>query len=132
MIEEYYCNEGENLLDVVCPGIWFQLHILGLKCRDGNKRKRKLFEETIEDHRNDFFCIHCRKHLDLLCKKIPLSSFSGTYDENGRDIGLFKWTWLIHNKVNRRLGKPTMAFNVALKMFSELLDNEGSCSVCSK
>ena len=132
MIEDYYCNGNQTFLEVVCPGIWFEIHILGSKCKNGNQKDIKKFKEKIEDLKENFFCINCRNHFNLLCKKIPLSDFLKVYDSNGNNIGPFKWTWIIHNKINMRLGKEIMPFKTADDMYSEVLGVTGKCSACMK
>lgn len=117
------------LIEIVGPGIWFNLHINSLKCE--NKVKKKKIIDDIEDMRKTFFCTKCRNHINLFCKKYPIFNCPIVYDQDGNDISLFRWTWLLHNHVNIRLGKPIMTLDEALDFYSNVLSNDDTCNTCS-
>lgn len=131
MIHEYYTDGNKTFLEIVGPGIWFELHVLGLQCRNRDKDKQNRLVDKVNYLLSYFFCSICRNHFRLLCKKIPLNKFFDIIDEHGNDIGPFKWTWLIHNRVNQRLGKDTIPLNIALRMYEEVLESIEGNRTCS-
>lgn len=99
----------------VGTGVWFVLH---LKSRHAND------DSTIQSFLNDFElviqnfpCLKCRKHMmEYVRDHNPTSYINYTY--NGQKLGMFRYIWEFHNEVNRRVGKPMISWEDALKMFS--------------
>jgi len=65
-------------------------------------------------------CGGCRIHAQDFIQKNDIRQHFNTQEIiNGRiyDTGLFKWTWLLHNSVNKKLCKPEMNFFDAFKLY---------------
>jgi hypothetical protein len=68
--------------------MWGALHILGLT--------RSLTPEFLEEFTKAIPCPMCAGHFKQVLENWPLSD----------DPDQFRWTVLVHNQVNERLGKP--------------------------
>ena len=100
---------------VTGPGLWFFLHL-------------KAYHATTEDNAleliNDLWllakkhpCIVCRKHMGIYLNKHPPRDHIEYIDNTGRNVGIFRYTWLFHNFVNQHLKKPIMSFDDAISQF---------------
>ena len=38
-------------------------------------------------------------------------------NQDGEEVGFFKWSWIFHNAVNSRLEKPIISWETALSMY---------------
>jgi len=97
------------------PGVWLSGHILAI--------------DSIDDMSIDFFmgwinkmlyrlpCPICVKHATDYLSRHPMESYRDSVDVNGVRNGMFIWTWLFHNDVNNRLGKPTVDYEDAYNMY---------------
>lgn len=86
----------------VGPGIWFSLHTSAIKATTiGSKESFILFVNSVCDN---FKCMKCKPHFR---KFIDTHNFKNYWNikHKGHDIGFFKWTWELHNEVNKFLGK---------------------------
>lgn len=102
---------------VVGPGVWFSIH---LKAKNATTHRRKEdFIEYMNMLSEEFPCIKCRKHIQAYLKENSFDNFYNMTDEDDEDIGLFKWTWIFHNTVNNRLGKPYIDWETAWSMYDE-------------
>lgn len=115
-------------IDIVGAGIWFELHLEAIKCNNAERKRR--FIAKITEMRETFFCDKCRQHLDLFCRKFPIQKRLIVYDKEGNDVSFFRWTWLLHNHVNYRLGKDIICFEDALETFKNIIDSKSVCGVC--
>lgn len=103
------------------PGLWIFIH---LKAKNAVDPKGK--EEFMSDmnlYYQEFPCAKCRGHLREYMDTHPFEPFMNMKDTNGREIGLFKWTWMFHNAVNTRLHKPYLDWQTVYEMY-ELDKNE--------
>lgn len=92
------------------PGVWLEIHTFALE----NDSKAA---STILSMIKKFPCEKCRKHAMEYISKHPIEESVGKILEHEgvkRSIGLFVWTWIFHNNVNVRLGKPAMRLTDAL------------------
>lgn len=62
-------------------------------------------------------CAVCKAHTKKFMRKHPMEEYWTYIDDDGRDRGLFRWTWIFHNDVNRRLGKERVRWHKAVKMY---------------
>lgn len=86
------------------PGIWFSLHIEAVKCTsDDTKKSFIIFVNSICDN---FKCAKCQIHFRTFINTHPFLLYWNIKDAQGRDIGFYKWTWELHNQVNKFLNKP--------------------------
>lgn len=72
-------------------------------------------------------CDECRQHFPLVLKRINIDDFMGS------NIKLLQWTCLVHNDVNRRLGKEEIQFTDVYNFYlGQSSYCNGSCSVKHK
>jgi hypothetical protein len=65
-------------------------------------------------------CGGCKMHTQEFIKTNDIREYYNTQEIiNGRiyDIGFFKWSWKLHNSVNKKLYKPELEFNDAFKLY---------------
>jgi hypothetical protein len=99
-------------------GVWWTIHIMALSAT--NISKAKSFADMIDVIAENFFCEECKPHIQNYLRAFHSSNFLSSIDENG----MFSWSFLFHNAVNSRIGKPILSFEEALfKMKS-------NCSNC--
>lgn len=106
-----------NFIEKLGPGIWYIIHKEALICKDD-----KVYLQFIYRLRDNFPCEYCKKHFSLFLEKNPVEDY--VHIENG----LFIWSWKFHNSVNKRLGKPFIPYELALKLYT----SESSCNLCMK
>ena len=97
------------------PELWFDLHLEALHAID-DKRKKK-FANKIKKVYKSIQCKRCKGHMKKFIKGHPLSMYDRRYDDEGKDIGMFLWSWKFHNDVNKRTDKRIMDFREAYKMY---------------
>ena len=95
-------------MQLLGPGWWMKIHRDAMKAT--TEERKRVFEYNIEEDCNTFPCGKCKIHLRKFLDTHPLKKYWQVYDIKGRDIGFFKWTWELHNQVNRFLEKyqPTL------------------------
>lgn len=79
------------MLPLVFDYSWERLHACGART----------LAPTVQDYAERFPCEECRDHFSALVADHPFPLEHVATDEEAR-----VWTWLTHNIVNRRLGKP--------------------------
>lgn len=100
------------------PGNWYTIHKMAYEAQ--NEIKKRRFWDYIEFLRNNFSCKQCRQHMQNYINDNPIASYWDRKDKNGREYGMFEWSWRFHNAVNKRLGKTTIDnMNDAMKMYME-------------
>jgi hypothetical protein len=105
------------------PGQWQAIHIYA-KHATTDETKRA-FVDYIMMIANNLKCEKCRMHaLDYLAKN-PLKDYFNIKNAQGVDIGMLKWTWIFHNSVNSRLGKPLMDWETCYAIYGD--SNSGVC-----
>ena len=97
------------------PGQWYTIHKIA-KCAT-TERKKQFFVEFIDDVCEEMRCGRCKQHMIEYMQQNPFSPFWNMRDRDGSQIGMFKWTWLFHNSVNERLGKPIVDWETAKHMY---------------
>lgn len=110
--------------EIVGPGVWFSIHLLAKNA--STIAKKDHFIDYMKQLSLDFPCMKCRTHIQAYLKDNPFEPYYTILNEEGDDIGLFKWSWAFHNTVNNRLGKPYMEFQTAWDMYSD--DSDMVCS----
>ena len=109
---------------IVGPGTWWVTHMKGKDATND-----ELIEDFI-DHMyflaENFSCKKCRKHIQQYMETHPFDDLKNLRNEEGERIGMFKWSWLFHNAVNTRIGKPYVEWETAVEMFYKEQE------VCSK
>ena len=105
------------------PGAWFTMHVYARNST--TPEAKKSFINYCRIIISNLKCEKCRAHaLDYL-NQHPIDDFLNIKSNDGADIGMFKWTWMFHNAVNSRLGKPIFDWDTAYVMYSDT--NYGIC-----
>src|SRR5687767_7740845 len=97
-------------------GIWFVIHTLALNFNG----KTDYFEWMMNTLSDNFGCDLCKPHIKKFMIDHPFKNYMNIYYKN-EDIGYFKWTWELHNNVNKRLNKPILAFDEALNLYKNMI-----------
>lgn len=111
---------------VLGPSAWTFIHIKAkLAVDDLTKRN---FIDEMYFHYHNFPCLNCRNHIQEYMNTHSFEPFYNMTNPSGREIGMFRWSWLFHNTVNQRLGKPYMSWNTACEMYEI---NENTFTPCT-
>jgi len=108
-------------------GIWFTIHIMA-KHADTPERKNQ-FIDYMYLLSAEFPCGKCRNHIQEYLRNNSFDPFMNIKNENGEDIGMFKWSWLFHNTVNIRLHKPYLDWDTAWGMYDSGREVCTNCGV---
>lgn len=112
---------------IIGPGIWFDIHVTAINATT-NKLK-EAFVIYINNLCENFRCKKCQPHFREFIDNNPLANYWGIYSPTDRkDIGFFKWSWLLHNEVNARLRKYQPTFEEAYRFFAN--SDMGACFNC--
>ena len=130
--KEYKDVGNENLKKLADPrsfgpGGWLMIHILAYNAT--SERNKKAFERDMANICSGLKCHTCQGHCGKYLADNPMRDreYWNAKDEEGRDIGMFKWSWAFHNAVNKRLGKPILDYDTAYHLYSNSPD-----TVCTK
>ena len=104
------------------PGVWYDMHILGKNAIA--PASKKLFIDYMNVLAKTFSCMECRTHIIAYMKINPFKPYLTVKNEEGVEVGLFKWSWLFHNVVNRRIRHPEVSWE---KAYSLYYSDEGVC-----
>jgi hypothetical protein len=108
------------------PGIWFTLHTTSLTAVD--TESKKAFAAMVKSIIHGIKCEECHGHATAYLEKNPIEKFFNIKDDKtSAEIGCFKWTWIFHNAVNRRLQKKEIDFQTALMMYAK----KETCKDCT-
>lgn len=108
------------------PGIWFKMHTDAIGAISDSLKES--FEININITCDNFRCKKCQGHFRKFIDTYPLRNYRNIYDAKERDIGFFKWTWELHNQVNKFLGKYQPTLEEAYGFFSDI--EAGACFNC--
>lgn len=87
---------------------WDNIHIRARNAITDDLRKE--FENYIEYLTYTFPCPKCRPHIKSYLSSHSIKRQSKV--ENGKNVGIAKWSWEFHNDVNKRLKKPIMSWDI--------------------
>src|SRR5947207_15311955 len=90
--------------------LWYDIHSRSLEFR-----KRREFKKFITWIHKNLTCKTCRDHLGRYMKKHKIKNECQKKNKSGYEF--FKWTWKLHNDVNRKLGKQELSYNHAKEMY---------------
>jgi hypothetical protein len=97
------------------PFFWHTIHIVALgypsKPSYAHKKAAKEFYESLKIL---IPCPECRNHYVKYLEILPLTPHLDSRDD------LFKWTVLLHNEVNKSLGKPEFTQAQSIAFYSRL------------
>jgi hypothetical protein len=106
--------------------MWFTLHTMAARATSDSLKRA--FVTYITTLARIFPCIKCRSHFVEFIDKHPLVNYWQRKSSKGDDIGMFMWTWELHNEVNQRLGKPRPSLEAAYHYYQQ---QEGfACQNC--
>jgi hypothetical protein len=108
------------------PGIWFKIHI------DAKSAVTDLLKQAFIVNINalcdNFKCKKCQPHFRKFIDTHPLKDYWNIKNSNGADIGFFKWSWELHNQVNKFLDKYQPTLEEAYAFYSD--SEAGACFNC--
>lgn len=109
--------ENTTDISVVGPGIWWTLHSLAAKAQ--TPATRKTFFDFVTYLKQSFPCEKCRPHINKFFDTHPVTNYDGDMI-NGKDVGLFRMTHIMHSQVNERLKKAFFPFEKAYDIYFNL------------
>ena len=96
-------------------GIWFLLHRMAILSTTDTKKAQ--FINYVTFLTSDFPCEKCRNHLKEFIVNNPFHLYMYVSNGDNSDVGIFKWTWALHNSVNTKLSKPKLDFPTAYNLY---------------
>jgi len=102
------------------PGAWLTIHIMAYHAI--SESEKKAFEKNMKHICDGLKCHTCQDHCKEYLKNNPIRDYWNVKNREGKQIGMFKWSWTFHNAVNTRLGKPVLDFNTAYHLYSDAPD----------
>ena len=114
---------------IIGPGIWITIHIKARQAKTDAKKKE--FIDYMWFLADNFPCMNCRKHINEYIRTHPFEHLYNLKNDEGVDIGMFKWSWMFHNAVNTRLRKPYMDWKTAWEMYS-MYDEDSDVKPCTE
>lgn len=106
--------------------LWLKIHIDGISAT--TDELKRAFVININALCNNFKCKKCQGHFRKFIDTHTLRAYWNIKDSKGRDIGFFKWTWELHNQVNKFLNKYQPSFEEAYNFYSD--SEAGACFDC--
>lgn len=111
------------------PDAWSIIHTFAAGFNNSSKYNKTNITNFFKYFAEVLPCEECKKHFKVLLQKYPITS-NGILES---PQNLLKWTVFLHNKVNERLGKSVVDFNVVRnkyeshKMKCVIFKNENTC-----
>ena len=91
------------------PGLWSTIHTIAAGA--DTQEKREAFKIFVESLCGCLPCDKCRIHLDKNLDKLPIDNYMVS------NVELFKWSWMLHNIVNKSNGKKEFSYEEAQKVY---------------
>jgi len=109
-------EEGPSIQKLHFYVIWDMIHS---KARDAtDESSQRDFIEFMSEVCKYIPCGDCSQHCKNYLSSHPFTNYINIRDEqDGRLIGMFIWSWLFHNAVNKRLGRPQMEWQRAVNIY---------------
>ena len=104
-----------NILpDVWGPHAWKFIHFVALGYPDhADEATRKHYQEFFESLQNVLPCQSCARHYKDNLQRTPVSEHLKDRET------LLRWTFDLHNEVNKQTGEPILSHEAALKLYTE-------------
>lgn len=102
---------------ILGPGVWYAIHTMAMSCEDIDSCL--FFIQFLKAIIESFPCEKCRIHAMTFIEKNPPEKYLHITNDIDEQIGMFKWTWDLHNSANKGLGKPIISFSEAWRLYSE-------------
>jgi hypothetical protein len=108
-------NATNNILpDVWGPHGWKFMHFVALGYPDRpDESTRKQYQEFFESFQHVLPCQSCATHYQESLQRVPVSEHLKDRDT------LLRWTFDLHNDVNKHKGKSVLSYDEALKLYTE-------------
>lgn len=106
------CGVMKPPVSAWAPHCWQFLHVITMNYP--KKPDEKLQQATVAFFRSLEYmlpCSECAMHYHAYLKKHPIE----LVEKNWEDLG--KWVWKLHNKVNKRQGRPCISWPQACQKF---------------
>ena len=107
-------------------GIWFKIHVDAVTATTDSLKEA--FIININATCDNFKCKKCQPHFRKFIDTYPLKNYWNIKDGRGRDIGFFKWSWELHNQVNKFLKKYEPSLEEAYDFYANT--EAGVCFDC--
>lgn len=97
--------------------LWVQIHKKAASSK--TEFEKKDFANYMRNIYHQASCPICKGHLGRFMTEVPFTDFWNITEPllNGEDVGMSKWSWTLHNDVNRRIGKPLMPWRQYLSIY---------------
>jgi hypothetical protein len=112
----------------VGPGIWFKLHTDAVTAVTDALKESFIINTNAVC--NNFKCKTCQPHFRNFIDTHPFKDYWNIRNAKGEDIGMFQWTWELHNKVNKVLGKYEPTLEESYEYFTS--PEVGACFNCGQ
>lgn len=96
-------------------GVWFIIHRMAVLATTDSKKAE--FINHITFLSKEFPCEKCRKHIVQFIKDNPFHLYMNVSYASYPDVGMFKWSFNLHNAVNIRLNKKVLDFVTAYNLY---------------
>jgi hypothetical protein len=108
------------------PGLWHLLHTSA--CAVKTEANIVEFEKILDLVKKTIKCDECRNDLQTFIDKNPIKNYLDLKSTRTNDIvGVYVWTFKLHNHVNAKLNKPIADLEQTYKYFS---NNSPVCFAC--
>jgi len=104
----------------IASGMWYSIHLEAFEAK--TEDEKRAFLRTMKRFCEKYPCAKCRRHASEYIAKHPIEKYWNT------NKGIFKWSWIFHNDVNERLGKPLISWDDAYAIYS----GEENIHVCTE
>lgn len=102
------------------PGEWNRFHCNALRCR--TPEKIKFFIQVHVPGMVSLLCSTCSHEAFYLIKKRHPNNYKNKLDHRGENIGMWLWSFDLHNDVNHQLQKPEISYEQAAAIYAPLLN----------
>lgn len=115
------------------PGYWDIIHTQAINVK--NSIDEDNFIILLKKKFESFPCKECSTDALRYLRENDIKKYKGikldsvSDDKEDRLIGMFNWTVIFHNYVNKKLGKPIMSFDDAYIMYTDDSKCSEGCDV---
>lgn len=98
-------------------GLWLAMHEFALIAHDDSTKES--FVRWVTTIAQNFRCKKCQPHFLKFIETHPFKNYWSIKHTDGREIGFFKWSWELHNQVNKFLKYYEPTLEEALAFYSK-------------
>ena len=99
---------------------WLVLHTVASTYEPSTRETFKIFIYSFAEL---LPCAACREHLKVHLRELPIDNYLGSNND------LFFWMYILHDKINKQLGKKSPPLNKVKNLYYTSLGD--SCRNCS-